>query len=158
MEGVLPYRITNICVFCGSNCGKNEIFVKEAHNLGQVLAERKINLLYGGGSLGLMGCVSTAAHVGGSKVLGIIPKSFTMGNIAGKTVGEEMQVLSMHERIAQMYLCANAFIALPGGLGTLEELFQMASWAPLRIHQKPICVLNVNGFYDGLLSLLDHAV
>ena len=105
-----------------------------------------------------MGCVSTTAYVGGSKVLGIIPKSFTMGNIAGKTVGEEMQVLSMHERIAQMFLFADAFIALPGGLGTLEELFQMASWAQLRIHQKPIGVLNVNGFYDGLLSFLDHAV
>ena len=81
-----------------------------------------------------------------------------MGNNAGKTVGEEMKVSSMHERIAKMFFFADIFIAFPGGLGTLEELFQMASWAQLRIHQKPIGVSNVNDFYDGLLSFLDHAV
>jgi cytokinin riboside 5'-monophosphate phosphoribohydrolase len=158
MEGVSSHQITKICVFCGSSSGKNEKFVEVAHNLGQVLAERKINLIYGGGSLGLMGCVSTAAYVGGSKVLGIIPKALTEGNITGKTVGDEMKVSTMQERIDKMILFADAFIALPGGLGTLEEIFQTASWAKLRIHQKPIGLLNINGFYDGLLSFLDHVV
>ena len=158
MDRVSPYQITKICVFCGSSSGKDEKFVEAAHNLGRTLAKRKFNLLYGGGSLGLMGCVSTAAYVGGSKVLGIIPKAFAAGNITGKTVGDEMKVLTMNERKANMIYFADAFIALPGGLGTLEEIFQTASWAQLRIHQKPIGLLNVNGFYDGLLSFLDHAV
>ena len=105
-----------------------------------------------------MGCVSTAAHVGGSQVMGIIPSVFAEGNICGKTVGNEVKVLTMPDRIAHMLHYSDAFIALPGGLGTLEEIFQIASWAQLCIHQKPIGLLNVNGFYDGLLSFLDNAV
>ena len=158
MERVSSHQITKICVFCGSSSRKNENFVKVAHNLGQVLVEKKINLLYGGGSLGLMGCVSTAAHVGGSKVLGIIPKALSARNLTGKTVGDEMKVPTMHDRISKMIFFADAFIALPGGLGTLEEIFHTASWAQLGIHHKPIGLLNVDGFYDGLLSFLDHAV
>ncbi|KAJ4713021.1 Cytokinin riboside 5'-monophosphate phosphoribohydrolase [Melia azedarach] len=135
-----------------------EEFVKAADNLGRVLAERKLHLVYGGGSLGLMGCVSTAAHVGGSEVVGIIPKALSTGNITGKTVGGELTVLTMHEQIAKMLDFADAFIALPGGFGTLEEIFQIASWAQLTIHQKPIGLLNINGFFNKLLSFLDHAV
>ena len=127
MEGVSSHQITKICVFCGSSSGKNEKFVEVAHNLGQVLAKRKINLIYGGGSLGLMGCVSTTAYVGGSKVLGIILKALIVGNITGKTLGDEVKVSTMHERIDKMILFADAFIALPGGLGTLEEILQTAS-------------------------------
>ncbi|XVF02893.1 hypothetical protein REPUB_Repub04eG0214100 [Reevesia pubescens] len=105
-----------------------------------------------------MGCVATAAHLGGSKVLGVIPKALAIGNIAGKTVGDEILVSCIHERINIMIANADAFIALPGGFGTLEEIFQIASWSQLNIHQKPIGILNVNGFYDSLFSFLNHAV
>ena len=158
MEGSSARRFQNICVFCGSRPGKNKEFLEAAHHLGKVLAERKIHLIYGGGSLGLMGCVSGSAYVGGSQVLGIIPKALAVKNITGKTVGEELQVSSMHERIANMLHNADAFIALPGGFGTLEEIFQITSWAQLNIHQKPIGLLNVNNFFDGLLTFLDQAV
>ena len=158
MEGTSTSRFRNICVFCGSQPGKNGDFVDAANNLGRVLAERKLNLVYGGGSLGLMGCVSTAARVGGSKVLGIIPKPLAVENLIGKTVGEELQVLSMHARMANMLFYADAFIALPDGLGTLEEIFQIASWAQLNLHKRPIGLLNVNHFFDDLFSFLDKAV
>ncbi|XVF29501.1 hypothetical protein REPUB_Repub15cG0126400 [Reevesia pubescens] len=158
MEGTSVLHIKNVCVFCGSNLGKDEEFVNIANNLGRVLAEQKINLVYGGGSLGLMDCVATVAHLGGSKVLGVIPRALAIGNTAGKTIGDEILVSCIHERINIMVANADAFIALPGGFGTLEEIFQIASWSQLNIHQKPIGILNVNGFYDSLFSFLNHAV
>jgi hypothetical protein len=151
-------KIKNICVFCGSSPGKEKEFLESANHLGRVLAERKIHLVYGGGSLGLMGSVSIAVFLGGSQVLGVIPKALAEGDIIGKTVGEELQVSTMSERLSVMFNHADAFIALPGGLGTLEEIFHISSWAQLNIHQKPIGLLNVNGFYNTLLSFLDHAV
>ncbi|XVF14303.1 hypothetical protein REPUB_Repub09cG0047200 [Reevesia pubescens] len=157
MEGTSVRQIKSVCVFCGSNHGKNEEFVNIANNLGRVLAERKIHLVYGGGSLGLMGCVATVAHLGGSKVLGVIPRALAIGNIAGKTVGDEL-VPCIHERIIIMIANADAFIALPGGFGTLGEIFKIAFWSQLNIHQKPIGILNVNGFYDSLFSFLNHAM
>ncbi|XVF04633.1 hypothetical protein REPUB_Repub05bG0101200 [Reevesia pubescens] len=158
MEGTSVRQIKSVCVFCGSNPGKDKEFVNIANNLGRVPAERKINLVYGGGSLGLMGCVATATHLGGSKVLGVIPRALAIGNTAGKTVGDEILVSCIHERINIMIANADAFIALPCGFGTLEEIFQIASWSQLNIHQKPIVILNVNGFYDSLFSFLNHAV
>ena len=157
-EGTPVRQFKNICVFCGSDLGKTEEFVNAAHNLGEVLAERKIHLVYGGGSLGLKGCVSTTASVGGSQVLGIIPTALAERNISRVTVGEEFQVSSMHERIAQMICNVDAFIALPGGFGTLEEIFQIASLAHLNLHRKPIGLLNVNNFFDSLFTFLDQAV
>ena len=158
MENLSVRKIRSLCVFCGSSPGKDKEFVNAASDLGKRLAERKIHLVYGGGSLGLMGCVSTAAHLGGSQVLGVVPTPLTVGNIIGTTVGEELRVSSMHERIARMIGNADAFICLPGGFGTLEELFQVTSWAQLNIHQKPIGLLNINHFFDDLLSFLDKAV
>ena len=158
MTGFSSHQIRNICVFGGSNPGKEKEFLESANHLGRVLAERKIHLVYGGGSLGLMGSVSIAAFLGGSQVLGVIPKALAEGDIIGKTVGEELQVSTMSERLSVMFNHADAFIALPGGLGTLEEIFHISSWAQLNIHQKPIGLLNVNGFYNTLLSFLDHAV
>ena len=158
MDKTSSRKFTNICVFCGSSSGKDEGFEEAATNLGKVLAEKRIHLVYGGGNLGLMGCVSKAAHEGGSQVLGIIPKALATCDIIGDTVGEVKIVSSMHERKAEMLDNADAFIVLPGGLGTLEELFEVTSWAQLKIHQKPIGLLNVNGFYDGLLSFLDYSV
>ncbi|XVE92576.1 hypothetical protein REPUB_Repub01dG0110200 [Reevesia pubescens] len=158
MEGTSIHQIKSVCVFCGSNPGKDEEFVNIANNLGRVLAERKIHLVYGGCSLGLMGCVATTTHLGGSKVLGVIPRALAIGNTAGKTVGDDILVSCIHECISIMIANADAFIALPGGLATLEKIFQNASWSQLNIHQKPIGILNVNGFYDSLFSFLNHVM
>ncbi|XVF40404.1 hypothetical protein PTKIN_Ptkin06aG0202100 [Pterospermum kingtungense] len=147
MEGVLVRKIKKICVFCGANSGKDVAFVNAAFHLGKVLGKRKIDLVYGGGKLGLMG-----------QVLGIIPSAFTINNLVGETCGKEIKVATMQERLVMMMELSDAFIALPGGFGTLEELFQMISWAQLNIHNKPIGVLNINGFFNGLLSFVDHAV
>ncbi|XVE53627.1 hypothetical protein DITRI_Ditri03aG0017900 [Diplodiscus trichospermus] len=111
MEENLACQIKSICVFCGSNPGKNAKFVKATNNLGRVLSKRKIHLVYGGGTLGLMGCMSTAAHVGGSQVLGIIPTVLAEGNFVGKTVGEKLRVPTMQNRIWKMLDNSNALIA-----------------------------------------------
>ena len=105
-----------------------------------------------------MGCVATAAHLGGGKVLGVIPSPLAISNPTGKIAGDEVMVSCMHQRMNIMIANADAFIALPGGFGTLEEIFQIASWLQLNFHKKPIGILNVNGFYDSLFCFLDHAV
>ncbi|XVF12608.1 hypothetical protein REPUB_Repub08aG0133700 [Reevesia pubescens] len=158
MEGTSVHQIKSVYVFCRSNPGKNEEFVKIANNLGRVLAARKIHLGYGGGSLGVMGCLATTAHLGGNKVLGVIPRALAIGNTTEKIVGDEILVSCIHECINIMITNVDAFIALPGGFGTLEEIFQIVSWSQLNIYQKPIDMLNVNGFYDSLFSFLDHVV
>ncbi|XVE98981.1 hypothetical protein REPUB_Repub03eG0156500 [Reevesia pubescens] len=158
MEGTLVRQIKSVCVFCGSNPGKDEEFVKIANNLGRVLAERKIHLVYGGGNLGLIGCVATTTHLRGSKVLGVIPKALAIGNTTENKVGDEILVSCIHECINIMIATVDAFIALPGCFGTLEEIFQIASWSQLNIHQKPIGILNVNDFYDSFFCFLDHAM
>jgi len=127
-------------------------------HLGQVLTERKIHLVSGRGSLGLMGSVSTTAFLGGNQVLGVVPKALAKMDLIGKTVEKELQVSTMSERMTVMFKHADASIALLGGLGTLEEIFHISFWAQLNIHQKPIGLLNVNDFYDNLLSFLDHVV
>jgi hypothetical protein len=158
MAGSSSHHIRNICVFGGSSPGKEKEFLESANHLGQVLAERKIHLVYGGGNLGLMGCVSIAVFLGGSQVLGVVPKALAKGDIIGKTIGEELQVFTMSDRLNEMFNYTDAFIALPSGLGTLEEIFHISSWTQLHIHHKPISLLNVNGFYDNLLSFLDQVV
>jgi uncharacterized protein (TIGR00730 family) len=158
MAGSSSHQIRNICVFGGSSPGKEKEFLELANHLGQVLAERKIHLVYGGGNLGLMGGVSITAFLGGNHVLGVIPRALAKEDLLGKTIGEELQVSTMSDRLNTMFKHADAFIALPGGLGTLEEIFHISFWAQLHIHHKPICLLNVNGFYDKLLSFLDQAV
>ena len=150
-------RLTNICVFCGSSPGTGLEFLEAAKELGKVLAERKMHLVYGGGNLGLMGAVSKAAADGGSQVLGIIPKALADADLIDKTNGEELIVSSMSDRIVEMNNHSDAFIALPGGLGTLEEIFTVASWNYLNIHKKPIGLLNVNRFFDALLLYLDDS-
>ncbi|XVE90957.1 hypothetical protein DITRI_Ditri20bG0117400 [Diplodiscus trichospermus] len=122
MEGSSVRTLEKICVVCGANYGKYKSYVKAAHRLGEVLGKRDINLIYRGGSLGLMGCVSTTAAVHGRRVLGIIPSAFTEKNLIGKTCGKELKVVTMHEWLLKMMEFGDAFIALPGGFGTLEEL------------------------------------
>jgi uncharacterized protein (TIGR00730 family) len=133
-------------------------FLESTNHFGQVLAERKIHLVYGGGSLGLTGGVSITAFLGGNQVVGVIPKALAKGDFIGKTIREKLQVSTMSDRMNAISNHVDAFIALPGGLGTLEEIFHISSWAQLHIHHKPIGLLNVNGFYDNLLSFLDQAV
>jgi uncharacterized protein (TIGR00730 family) len=146
MAGSSGHQIKNICVFCGSSPGKENEFLESSNHLGQVLAERKIHLVYEGGNLRLIGSVSTAAFLGGSQVLSVIPKALAKVDLIGKTIGEELQVSTMSKRMDTMFDQAGAFIALLGGLGTLEEIFHIFSWAQLNIHHKPIGLLNVNGF------------
>ncbi|AQK88981.1 carboxy-lyase [Zea mays] len=151
-------RFRRICVYCGSAKGKKASYQDAAIDLGNQLVERGIDLVYGGGSIGLMGLVSHAVHAGGRHVMGIIPKSLMPIEVTGEPVGEVRAVSGMHERKAEMARFADAFVALPGGYGTLEELLEIITWAQLGIHKKPVGLLNVDGFYDPLLSFIDLAV
>ncbi|KAK4777540.1 hypothetical protein SAY87_017727 [Trapa incisa] len=151
-------RFRRICVFCGSSCGKKASYQEAATELGKELVERRIDLVYGGGSIGLMGLVSQAVHDGGRHVLGVIPRTLMPREITGETVGEVQAVSDMHQRKAEMSRQADAFIALPGGYGTLEELLEVITWAQLGIHHKPVGLLNVDGYYNSLLNFIDKAV
>ncbi|WOL16759.1 cytokinin riboside 5'-monophosphate phosphoribohydrolase LOG1-like [Canna indica] len=151
-------RFRRVCVFCGSSPGKKESYQLAAIQLGHELVERNIDLVYGGGSIGLMGLVSQAVHDGGRHVLGVIPRTLMPREITGETVGEVRAVSGMHQRKAEMARQADAFIALPGGYGTLEELLEVITWAQLGIHDKPVGLLNVDGYYNSLLSFIDKAV
>ncbi|XP_027073019.1 probable cytokinin riboside 5'-monophosphate phosphoribohydrolase LOGL1 isoform X1 [Coffea arabica] len=130
-------KFKKVCVFCGSNSGYRKIFSDAALDLGKELVQRKVDLIYGGGSIGLMGLVSQTVYDGGCNVLGVIPKALVSVEISGEAVGEVTIVSDMHERKAEMARRADAFIALPGGYGTMEELLEIISWSQLGIHDKP---------------------
>lgn len=147
-----------ICVYCGSRVGYRLSFSDAALQLGRELVERNIDLVYGGGSIGLMGLVASTVFEGGRHVLGIIPRALLPQEISGNTYGELKIVADMHARKAAMAKHADAFIVLPGGYGTMEEMLEMIAWSQLGIHEKPVGLLNVDGYYDGLLSLIDTAV
>ncbi|ONL97991.1 Cytokinin riboside 5'-monophosphate phosphoribohydrolase LOG3 [Zea mays] len=152
-------RFTTICVFCGSSEGKRTSYHDAAIALAQELVSRGIDLVYGGGGIGLMGLVSQAVHRGGRRVVGVIPRTLmTTPETIGETAGEVVAVADMHQRKAEMARQADAFIALPGGYGTLEELLEMITWAQLGIHRKPVGLVNVDGYYDPLLAFIDQAV
>jgi len=151
-------RFQRICVYCGSAKGRKPSYQDAAVELGKELVERGIDLVYGGGSIGLMGLVSHAVHDGGRHVIGVIPRSLMPREVTGEPVGEVRAVSGMHERKAEMARFADAFIALPGGYGTLEEVLEVITWAQLGIHKKPVGLVNVDGFYDPLLSFIDMAV
>ncbi|XP_010941274.1 cytokinin riboside 5'-monophosphate phosphoribohydrolase LOG1 [Elaeis guineensis] len=153
-----PSRFRRVCVFCGSSPGNKASYQLAAIQLGNELVERNIDLVYGGGSIGLMGLVSHAVYNGGRHVIGVIPKTLMPREITGETVGEVRAVSGMHQRKAEMARQADAFIALPGGYGTLEELLEVITWAQLGIHDKPVGLLNVDGYYNSLLSFIDKAV
>jgi uncharacterized protein (TIGR00730 family) len=147
-----------VCVYCGSSPGRDPAYREAAVALVRTLAERGLGVVYGGAHVGLMGVVADEALAAGAEVIGVIPQALVDREIAHTGLDDLRVVGSMHERKAQMAELADAFVALPGGLGTLEELFEVATWAQLGLHVKPCGLLNVLGYYDGLAGMLDHAV
>jgi uncharacterized protein (TIGR00730 family) len=148
----------HICVFCGSSPGARPSYADAARRLGQTLAASGIGLVYGGAHVGLMGMVADAVMSGGGSVIGVIPHALEEREIAHTGITELRVVGSMHERKATMADLADAFIALPGGMGTMEELFEVLTWAQLGMHGKPCGLLDVEGFFDSLRGFLDHMV
>jgi uncharacterized protein (TIGR00730 family) len=148
--------IKSICVYCASGPGTNPAFVATARRFGQTLAENRIRLVYGGGSIGLMGALAESALDHGGQVTGIIPDFLVNREHMSERVQEHIITRDMHERKRIMFERADAFVALPGGVGTLEELVEQLTWAQLGRHKKPILIANVERFWDPLLVLLDH--
>lgn len=145
-----------LCVFCGSRHGRNERYREVAAELGRDLAERKIGVVYGGGDVGLMGTLADAALAAGGEVLGVIPRMLVEKEVAHQGITELHVVETMLERKERLAELSDAFLALPGGLGTMDELFEVLTWAQLEVHDKPSGLLNLDGYYDDLVRLLDR--
>jgi len=150
--------IRRICVFCGSNNGSDPAYTDAARQLGRILGRDGIGLVYGGGSVGLMGEVADSVLAAGGEVIGVIPHALWAREVGHRGLTDLRIVETMHERKAMMADLADAFIALPGGLGTLEEIFEIWTWAQLGLHAKPVGFLDINGFYGPLMQFLDRAV
>ncbi|MER8789624.1 TIGR00730 family Rossman fold protein [Mesorhizobium sp. M0983] len=151
--------IRSVCVYCGSSPGRDETYIKAGHLLGRSIAKSGLRLIYGGGTKGIMGAVAEGALKAGGKVTGIIPR-FLMNREATETALDRLDELvitdNMHERKHRMFEKSDAFVALPGGIGTVEEIVEIMTWAQLGHHRKPIVFGNVGGFWDPMLALLDH--
>ena len=147
-----------IAVFCGSSAGPNEIYRTEASRLGRYLAEKHIQIVFGGGKVGMMGILSDAALEAGGKVTGVIPAFLHVKEVAHDRLTELITVETMHARKALIEKMCDGAIALPGGFGTLDELFEMLTWGQLGLHDKPVGILNTNGFYDPILAAVDRMV
>lgn len=150
--------IESICVYCGSSPGSDPAYVRSAAAFGRLLAGRGIRLVYGGGDVGLMGAVADGALDAGGEVVGVIPQALLDLEVGHQGLTKLHVVTSMHERKAMMAELADGFVALPGGLGTFEELFEVLTWNQLGFHAKPTGILNINGYYDALITLLDGSV
>ncbi|WP_374372910.1 TIGR00730 family Rossman fold protein [Dongia sp.] len=150
--------ITSLCVYCGSSRGTNPAFFKLAQELGGDMAQRGIRLIYGGGRVGLMGACADAVMAGGGEVIGIIPQHLQDLEVGHTGLTELKVVDNMHTRKRMMFDLSDAFCVLPGGLGTLEELFEVVTWRQLGIHDKPIIVLNADGYWDRLVGMIDGII
>ncbi|MEL6614466.1 MAG: TIGR00730 family Rossman fold protein [Bacteroidota bacterium] len=150
--------ITRICVFCGSRPGTDPAYIAAARETGARLAARGLGLVFGGGKVGLMGTVADAVLAGDAEAIGVIPRALVEREVAHEGLTDLHVVETMHQRKAAMAGLADAFIALPGGIGTMEELFEVWTWSVLGFHAKPVGLLNVSGYYDHLLHFLDTAV
>jgi uncharacterized protein (TIGR00730 family) len=146
----------SVAVYCGASAGTNEVYTQQALAMGQALAERGFTLIYGGGRVGLMGAIADSVMQHGGKAIGVIPDFLADKELAHTGITELHIVKSMHERKLLMAELAEGFVAMPGGYGTMEELFEVLTWGQLGLHRKPIGVLNVEGYYDHLLRALDH--
>jgi uncharacterized protein (TIGR00730 family) len=151
-------NLSRICVYCGSSAGSGPEFAAAARALGGLLAGQGITLVYGGAEVGLMGVVADAALAAGGQVVGVIPRDLVDREIAHPNLTELVEVGSMHQRKLRMYELADAFVALPGGLGTLEELTEITTWAQLGLHRKPIATLDVNGYWAAFHAFLEETV
>ncbi len=148
----------SVCVYCGSNFGNRQSYFEAAQRLGLEMAAQGLTLVYGGGNVGLMGAIADSVLAAGGKVIGVIPQALVDQEVAHTGLSDLRVVSSMHERKSLMADLADAFIALPGGLGTLEEFCEVTTWTQLGFHRKACGLLNIEGFYDGLLSFLDQAM
>jgi uncharacterized protein (TIGR00730 family) len=149
-------KINALCVYCGSSPGTDPAFVEAAQDFGKILAENGVRLIYGGGSIGLMGALANAVLDHGGAVTGIIPEFLTARERPQRLAQDLIVTRDMHERKRTMFERADGFVALPGGLGTLEELVEQLTWAQLGRHKKPILIANINGYWDPLLTLVEH--
>ncbi|MES2263287.1 MAG: TIGR00730 family Rossman fold protein [Pseudomonadota bacterium] len=147
----------SLCVYCGANAGISPRYAEQARALGRGMAEQNIGLVYGGGNVGLMGIIADEVLRAGGEVTGVIPTALIEREVGHTGLTRQFIVKDMHERKAMMAQLADGFIAMPGGMGTLEELFEMLTWSQLGIHSKPVGLLNVDGFYDGLVGFIGHA-
>lgn len=147
-----------LCVFCGSSQGANPVYVEAAKRAGAELAQRGIGLVYGGGNVGLMGVLADAVLAARGHVIGVIPEALMAKEVGHRGLPDLRIVRTMHERKALMAELSDGFVALPGGMGTFEEFFEVVTWAQLGLHSKPCALLNINGFYDPLLHLVNHAI
>ena len=150
-------KIKNICVYCGSSPGRNPAYSSAAKALAKELYSRDIGLVFGGGAVGVMGVIADAVLEAGGEVIGVIPRALAKKEVAHYGLTELHVVASMHERKAMMAELADGFIAMPGGWGTLEEIFEMLTWAQLGFHEKPCGLLNVEGYYNNLVGFLEHS-
>ena len=150
-------NVKRVAVYCGSAPGSNPMFADATRATAEAMVSREVDLVYGGGRLGLMGVIADSVLEAGGKVYGVIPTALVDLEVAHSGVTELHHVANMHERKAKMTDLADAFIALPGGIGTLDELFEAWSWNALGYHAKPFCLLNVGGFWDGMVEFIDHA-
>ncbi len=148
----------NVCVYCGSSSGKKAEYAEAARALANALVEQNMNLVYGGASVGIMGEIADAVLSAGGKVIGVMPRALVEKEVQHDGLTELLVVDSMHERKLKMADISDGFIAMPGGLGTLEELFEILTWGQLGFHQKPCALLNIEGYYDMLSAFLNHAV
>jgi uncharacterized protein (TIGR00730 family) len=147
-----------LCVFCGSSFGARAVYREGAEAFGALLARRQIELVYGGARAGLMGALADAVLAGGGRVIGVIPEALVGRELAHPGLTDLRVVGSMHERKALMASLSDGFVALPGGIGTLEELFEVWTWSQLGLHAKPCALLDIDGFYGGLAAFMDHVV
>jgi uncharacterized protein (TIGR00730 family) len=147
-----------VCIYCGSSKGRDPLFSETAHNLGQYLASKEISIIYGGAQVGLMGSLANGSLTCGGEVIGILPSFLSIKEIAHDNLTETIMTDNMHQRKQMMFEKSDAFIILPGGFGTLDEMFEILTWGQLGLHTKPIGVLNINGYYDHLLAFLDNIV
>jgi uncharacterized protein (TIGR00730 family) len=150
--------LRTLCVFCGANSGAHPDYIAAAESFAAELVARNLGLVYGGGSVGLMGVVARATRDGGGAVTGVIPRALTQRELSGESIGELLVVDTMAERKERMLTLADGFVALPGGLGTLDELFEALTWGQLGIQSKPVGILNVRGFFDPLLAWFEQAL
>ena len=150
-------HVKRLAVYCGSASGSTPLFAEATKAMAQAMTARGVDLVYGGGRLGLMGLIADSVLAGDGRVYGVIPKALVSLEVAHNGLTELHTVETMHERKAKMTDLADAFLALPGGIGTLDELFEAWSWNALGYHKKPLCLLNVDGYWDAMIRFIDHA-